>query len=50
MTMKLDNARSSLVGAGRAASLPLKITMKRGNTNVSRKIVVLTARVPMMPG
>ncbi len=48
--MKPDIASSSLVGAGRAASLPWKITMNRGSTNVSRKTVVVTAIVPMMPG
>ena len=48
--MKLDRASSNLVGAGRASSLPLKITMKRGSTKVSRKIVVPMAMVPMMPG
>ena len=40
----------AFVGGGRAASLPRKMTMKRGTTNLSRKIVVPIAIVPMMPG
>ena len=48
--MNADSAKSIFVGTGNAYSLPLKMIMKRGSTNVSRKIVVLTAIPPMMPG
>ena len=48
--MKSLTASSALVGTGSAASLPLKIVMKRGTTNLSRKTVVPIAIVPMMPG
>ena len=49
-TMKEERAIRNLVGAGRADSLPLKMTRNRGSTKVNKKIVTKMASVPMMPG
>ena len=49
-TMKPDSPMRNFVGQGIAASLPSNTWAKRGNTNVSRKIVTLTASEPMIAG
>ena len=48
--MKPDIAISIRVGSGRSDSLPANSAVKRGSTNVSRKIVTVTAMKAMMPG
>ncbi len=48
--MKSLTAISARVGPGSRSSLPSKSLVKRGSTQVSMKMVVPTASVPMMQG